>query len=380
MKLLRVVYQEFVGEPKEWILDEVELGSKNLIVGRNSTGKSRTLAVIGSLARTLSGVTNILPGSCRFKSEFESEGGDLYLYEYALENAEVCHEKLTINDKVYLDRGEGGFGTMLFEAIGGGEIVKFQTPVKEFALVKRRDATQHSFIEPLYQWAAAVRHYYFGTNFGKDQLAVFTSPGSAVDERDANQVVGVFRNGKREFKDVFAQRVSDDMRELGYQIESVDIGFPTSVPPEGLPPELQALRVKETGVNGFVDQLSLSQGMYRVLALLTHMNFLQLRRTSTCVIIDDIGEGLDYDRSCKLIKILRRKAEESNIQVIMSTNDKFVMNSVPLKEWTVLTRNGSHVIVHNYKNSKEKFDDFRFTGLSNFSFFEMDYVEESEDE
>lgn len=120
--------------------------------------------------------------------------------------------------------------------------------------------------------------------------------------------------------------------------------------------------------------------MYRVLALLTHMNFLQLRRTSTCVIIDDIGEGLDYDRSCKLIKILRRKAEESNIQVIMSTNDKFVMNSVPLKEWTVLTRNGSHVIVHNYKNSKEKFDDFRFTGLSNFSFFEMDYVEESEDE
>lgn len=58
---------------------------------------------------------------------------------------------------------------------------------------------------------------------------------------------------------MFAQRVSDDMRELGYQIESVDIGFPTSVPPEGLPPELQALRVKETGVNGFVDQLSLSQ-------------------------------------------------------------------------------------------------------------------------
>ena len=118
----------------------------------------------------------------------------------------------------------------------------------------------------------------------------------------------------------------------------------------------------------------MSQGMYRVLALLVNINYLLLKKASTCVIIDDIGEGLDFERSCKLISLLRQKAQDSNVQIIMSTNDRFVMNEVPLTEWTVLHRVGSVVHVSNYHNSKEKFDEFKFTGLSNFSFFEMDYL------
>ena len=59
----------------------------------------------------------------------------------------------------------------------------------------------------------------------------------------------------------------------------------------------------------------------------------------------------------------------------MSTNDKFVMNHVPLDEWTVLHRSGSVVHVRNHENSQAAFDDFKFTGLSNFSFFEMNASE-----
>lgn len=58
----------------------------------------------------------------------------------------------------------------------------------------------------------------------------------------------------------------------------------------------------------------------------------------------------------------------------MSTNDRFVMNSVPLEEWSVLRREGGKVTVHNYSNSRETFDDFKFTGLSNFSFLELDFL------
>jgi len=43
-----------------------------------------------------------------------------------------------------------------------------------------------------------------------------------------------------------------------------------------------------------------------------------------------------------------------------------------LEEWSIVQRSGSRVSIKNYKNSRQEFEDFRFTGLSNFNFFEMD--------
>ena len=58
----------------------------------------------------------------------------------------------------------------------------------------------------------------------------------------------------------------------------------------------------------------------------------------------------------------------------MATNDRFVMNQVPLEEWSVLLRSRTHVNVKNYNNSRDLFEEFKFTGLSNFSFLELDVV------
>jgi hypothetical protein len=73
-------------------------------------------------------------------------------------------------------------------------------------------------------------------------------------------------------------------------------------------------------------------------------------------------------------KLLQRKASASPMQLIMTTNDRFVMNSVPLDAWSVLVREGHKVRVLNYSNSRELFDEFKSTGLSNFSFLEMDFA------
>jgi hypothetical protein len=55
-----------------------------------------------------------------------------------------------------------------------------------------------------------------------------------------------------------------------------------------------------------------------------------MMKTPATILIDDIGEGLDFDRSSRLIKLLIEIAEKNeNIRLIMSTNDRFVMNAVP---------------------------------------------------
>lgn len=374
MKLVSLKYSENLGENREWVLNELTLGDKNLIVGRNSAGKTRTLHVLASLARVLTNVHHTLPTSGKYHCQWINSSGSLYTYEYDVENSRIALERLTIDEKIYIQRKGEGYGTIYYEQLDGGTDVRFQSPANEFALAKRRDALQHSYVEPLHLWASELRHFFFGSSFGKEHLAVFAPNMPPIDERDSNQVVGLFRNAVREFGDEFLNSTLRDMQHLGYNLQSIGLGFPNSVDPLLVPAGVNCIRVEENGIRGYVDQLTMSQGMYRVLALLVNINYLLLKKASTCVIIDDIGEGLDFERSCKLISLLRQKAQDSNVQIIMSTNDRFVMNEVPLTEWTVLHRVGSVVHVSNYHNSKEKFDEFKFTGLSNFSFFEMDYL------
>ena len=72
--------------------------------------------------------------------------------------------------------------------------------------------------------------------------------------------------------------------------------------------------------------------------------------------------------------MVREKAERSSVQLVLSTNDRFVMNRVPLEEWSVLQREGATVRVRNYENTREIFEEFKLTGMSNFDFLATDFV------
>ena len=132
--------------------------------------------------------------------------------------------------------------------------------------------------------------------------------------------------------------------------------------------------VKEHDLDGETEQLFISQGMFRALSVLIQINFALCADRQSCVLIDDIGEGLDFERSSALIEVLMNKAADSPMQLIMATNDRFIMNKVPLENWTVLYREKSNVWVYDYRNSKQIFEKFKFTGLSNFDFFSTDYL------
>ena len=89
--------------------------------------------------------------------------------------------------------------------------------------------------------------------------------------------------------------------------------------------------------------------------------------------IDDIGEGLDYERSKSLIDLIIEKVKNSSVQVIMTTNDRFIMNKIPLKYWSVIQRVPKKALFYNYRNSKATFDEFEYTGLSNFDFLATEF-------
>ncbi|MCP4309758.1 MAG: ATP-binding protein, partial [Bacteroidetes bacterium] len=71
--------------------------------------------------------------------------------------------------------------------------------------------------------------------------------------------------------------------------------------------------------------------------------------------------------------LLNRKAGAARIQLIMSTNDQFIMNAVDIEHWAVIMREGNKISLFNYENSKEIFEEFKFTGLNNFDFYASEF-------
>lgn len=373
MRLKSLEYSEYGGSPEQWTMRGLTLGDVNLLVGKNASGKSRILNILHNLARSISGLRNLSNG--RFDVLFDDGGSDVR-YELHLEDEKVVREVFVCAGETYLDRGTGGRGSIF--AVKEDRQIEFQTPENQLAVCVRRDTLQHPFFEPLHHWAGSLYHYAFGTSLGKEKLAVFVkSDGQkdSLDPKDPSQVVGIFNKGKKDFGDKFTEAVAADFRIVGYPIEEVGIETLQHVKVVGLVPgQLSGIYVKESDLPGKTDQVSMSQGMFRALSIVVLVNYSVLADTPSCILIDDIGEGLDFERSCNLIDVLMRKARSSSVQLLMATNDRFVMNRVPLESWSVLDRRGPRVEIRNYANSKSIFDDFKFTGLNNFDFLAFDYL------
>ncbi|WP_286819283.1 AAA family ATPase [Desulfobacter sp. UBA2225] len=372
MELKSIEYSQFLDMPEEWKLEKCSFGKINLIVGKNATGKSKTLNILKSLSNILT-----IPRTLAryFGGEYSvvfNKTNDEIKYILKYERNRVLEEILDVKGKNLLKRKNEGKGEIYFEELE--KKMSFQTPENEIAALSRRDMVQHSFLEDLYNWGSNLVHFKFGSHLGKDHFALFTNKQDDLENKnllyDTNKVTRVFKKGREKYGDPFLESIISDMDTIGYQIDSVDIQQPKSIVIEGaFSSQPVGLAVKESDLKSITDQHDMSQGMFRTISLIIQINYAQFENKHSCILIDDIGEGLDFERSCNLIKLLIEKAKNPIFQLIMATNDRFVMNIVPLEYWLIIQRKGNISNIINYENSKEIFDDFLDTGLSNFDFF-----------
>jgi hypothetical protein len=374
MQLESITYAQFEGKPEEWRITDFSFGNMNLIVGKNATGKSRTLNIISALGNLVSGDLKLRYKSGSYKVVF-NKNDEKIEYSLKYEESSVIEEKLIVSSKLKLDRGREGKGKIF--AVKENKMIEFQAPPSELA-VTRRDNVQHPFFEDLYKWGKNLRHYYFGTKLGQDHYILFTEDKKEkeLNLKETDQTASIFREGKKEYSDKFVDNVKTDMAKVGYTLDNITLGLPRSITFQGMViGQPQGILIRESDLKGTTEQQDISQGMFRALSLLIQLNYSLLAKTPSCILIDDIGEGLDYERSSALIKLLIDKAKKSCVQLIMSTNDRFVMNNAPLEYWSIMRRFPNESKIYNYKNSKKQFDDFEMTGLNNFDFFTSEFFE-----
>ncbi len=371
LTLKKLKYSEFANDPREWSVEEFDLFHINLLVGKNATGKTRTLNVINSLADLLSGRIRSVFLEGTYSAHF-TDGQKSYYFELIIKERRIEREVLSIDGNKLLERGEGGKGEIFAAQLK--EKIKFQTPENELASVSRRDTIQHPYFEMLNTWGQGTLHYSFGTSLGKDQFMVTRSDPEKTpqfDLKDTGKVVPFFNLGLKAKGEKFKDAIKEKMNSIGYEIEDIEI---IKLKGKNISGDLEGIGVKEKGLNTMVTQMELSQGMFRVLSLIIQLEYCRQKTEPSLILIDDIGEGLDFERAVSLVKLLVDEEANPKFQLIMATNDRFVMNNIPLEYWSLIQRNGSHCKIFNHKNSAEKFEEFKFTGLSNFDFLASDFV------
>jgi len=373
MILRKIDYHEFDELPNFWALKGLTLENVNLLVGKNATGKTNTIQKITWLGNMLAGIQPVLLNSGNYYAEI-ADADDVYKYYLHLSSHKVLLEKLEINDDEKLTRSSDGIGEIYAEELK--QKIKFQLPQNQLVAVSRRDTIQHPYLKKLSDWADGLRMYAFGTPLGKDTgFSTDNINLMTLDSRDPNLVAGLFAKGEQDFSSEFRNRIKKSMKEIGYELNNIGVApnpnFILSVN-NGI--HVNMIYISEKDNKAVLFQPDISQGMFRALSLIILVTYNTLKRLSTTILIDDVGEGLDFDRSTKLIKLLMELAANNNIQLIMSTNDRFVMNNVPLEYWQVIQRKGAECRIYNYQNSKDIFDEFVYTGLNNFDFLATDFL------
>ncbi|TAH20396.1 MAG: ATP-binding protein [Cytophagales bacterium] len=373
MKLKAIKFCRFKGQKYEWSMEgkpengiynqPVTFQNINLIVGKNATGKSKTVDVIRRLADLLAGEINISDieyENAIFEVVFDDNGQEIYYYLEFIDH-KVIQEKLLIGTDTKLDREKRELYYAEIEKNLSFEIQE------DKLVVSRVDNKQQPFFNSLQQWGKNLNHYRFGTHLGRQSLFgeinIDVIKKQEISLKTNDKVLITFVKGME--NPYFENIIIQDMKKVGYNLLSIGYGKY----------KIRAFgfEIQEQDIEGITPQIDVSQGMFRALSLLIQLNYSLLSQIPSCILIDDIGEGLDYERSKSLIDLIIEKVKDSPVQVIMTTNDRFVMNKIPLEYWSVIHRTPKKSLFYNYQNSKEIFDDFKYSGLSNFDFLRTEF-------
>lgn len=355
MILKAIKYTRFEGEPREWKINGkggsednnfAVFSNLNLLVGKNASGKSRTLASIHEISNLISGchtIENTMYPTEKYEMIF-TEKDEEYKYCLSYRNREIEEEWLTLNDKEIMNRSK-------LTVPPAVSVPVISIPNPDFEKVRK--------------WSLNLKSFMFSNQHEKNHLVkdFKTIEKDNLDVEGTGYVIYTFYKGLEEFGDKFAEDIVKCMKAIGYFISDIEIqknqkGYGISIEEDG--------RYK-------ISQREMSHGMFRALTLFIQLIYAQMSNYTVCILLDDIGEGLDYDRSKELIDIVIKKINNSGIQIFMTTNDRNIMNKIPLRYWTIIDRSKEQSVFYNYENSKDVYDDFKYTGLNNFDFLATDF-------
>jgi len=347
---------EFSHKAGDWEINNLVLGDLNLIVGENATGKSKTLDAILNFAETINNLDNYIKNITNeydnkiteywCSAKFKTSSGEILSYEVFIEfknEINVEKEILILNNQEIISRKSADKAEIYSNS--DQKLIPISPPLSSLVLKVRRDTKEYIEFEQLIYWALNSEFYIFCKNWEYRE-----SRAATVSEfLDTKYVTKVLNDIGFNITNIYTYQRHEDDYYLGFKEENIKKDF------------------------YFKD---LSQALKRSINLIIFFENLlsKYRRFAPLLVIDDLGEGLDYQKATKLGEYVFETCKKGNIQLIAASNDNFLLDVVDLDYWNILTREGSKVSTINKVSHPKIFEDFIFTGLSNFDLLTSDYL------
>lgn len=335
-----------------WRTDYIDTFSQNLFVGKNSVGKSTIIRSLSNMASLISqrrplGEKEDIAYMIAIQDEnyhatYRFAWRDSIIHD---EYFSVVYKDGTVKDWILRDSEKAMFD---------GVVVN--PPQNKLLLNLKRDVVLYPEIESVISWTENVDAFSFNE---------FDIDG---DERLYSRFI---KGGNNLYSMVKAisqdgiENIINVAEGMGYYLKTIR------------PIELAGIEKVLFEERNVIDPLfdfTLSKGMFRTIYLLIYLEYIAQTGKPATLLIDDLCEGLDYDSSTKLGKYVFDYCSKNDIQLIATSNDSFLMDVVDLNYWSILQREGSKVSTINHKNHPELFEDFSFTGLSNFDLLSSDFI------
>lgn len=326
------------------------LNPVNLVVGRNSTGKTRTIHAIQNVASFLQ-MKQIILGGRDFSAEMsfldKNDAEWSMFYSFKVKDGVVEKESLSVCGRTLIKR------TKSMSSYEGQAI---NPPAEKLIVQIRRDKNSFPDIEKLMVWAEGI------VSVSCSDINPFTTiiPSKIFAPIPFYEIVD-------KLSETDKKNVLKRAKEVGYNL--------TSIQTIKVSTDMKLVQVKEKGISEQLVDVQLSSGMLRTVYILAFLEYIKHSDRISMMLIDDLGEGLDYGRSINLGKMVFEDCKKNGLQLIASSNDAFLMDVVDINNWHVLRRKVSKVSTINHSNSSELFRKFRMTGLSNFDLFSSDFIE-----
>lgn len=336
-------YQEF-----NWNLSSIPFGNLNLIVGKNAVGKSKTL---DSLVRTVKIIKGDLSGvflghQCRLV--FKLDDNEEMEFSYSItRNNTIESEFLKRGNEVIVERDDSVTRIK-------GETVN--PPSNKLCIQSQRDTTKYPEFEAIMQWAEQIKGFSFSDLSSSNYYMV---PSMFNDRKELSELFEHISEERKEF-------IKEKMHDLDYGVGSIE--------QVKVSDNFTIITLMENGVSMPLLPNIMSNGMLRVFYIFSYLAYLSAEEGAKTLLIDDLGEGLDYSRSKKLSKIIFDYCAEHGIQLIATSNDNFLMNAVDLRHWIILLRENEQITAVCEKTHPEMFLKFKRLGLNNFDLFSTDFI------
>ncbi len=362
---MKITKFRFEDKAAEWRLEELSFNKLTLLVGASGVGKTQILRALMNLKEIAEGQSfNGVAWFVEFEiidnqnntvkyiweGEFEKSTSVTFFFNNNTQDSLLLKEKLTINDKILVDRNNE-------KIIYNGKETPKLPPNQSVIFLLRNEKSLEIILENLkkikyvsYSGFSDLKPEFLLQQIIKITPIFINAVSSLgkelktladIQNSDLDIIIKLFCLSKTDKKTF--NSIKNRFIDIFPSIENVKIDFVEDKNNE-IPDmfrQIPFLQIKEKNVNNWIGQNKISSGMYSTFMQLSE---LYLCAEGTIFLIDEFENSLGSNCIDEITADILQSNRQ--LQFILTSHHPYIINKININNWKLITRNGGVVKEH----------------------------------